>query len=363
MFHKKHFAALVAATLAASATPSFAASLNVGPYMSLKGGFTLPEESQFDFTNNTGKMDYESNFAANGALGWSFEELPVRLEAEMGFRQMEADHWDNTPVSGDQHLYTGMMNAYVDLRDFDGFMPYAGIGLGYAMANLGDVTPVNGTDKVDDTSGSFAFQGIFGLEVPMTDQFGLLAEYRYFNATDFSYRSDANTDVDANYADHSFYVGFRYAFNAPKQSLMPEEPTTKPEPRTTVAPMPAKKQVKAMPPKPKVTMPQTYIVFFDWDKANLTADAQAIVEAAAANAQKGGLSKLVVTGHTDRSGSTAYNKRLSKKRAVSVYRALKAAGLTKAEIAVLAKGESDPLVPTNDGIREPQNRRAVITFK
>jgi outer membrane protein OmpA-like peptidoglycan-associated protein len=30
---------------------------------------------------------------------------------------------------------------------------------------------------------------------------------------------------------------------------------------------------------------------------------------------------------------------------------------------VIGKGESDPLVPTADGVREPQNRRVVIVIQ
>jgi outer membrane protein OmpA-like peptidoglycan-associated protein len=71
---------------------------------------------------------------------------------------------------------------------------------------------------------------------------------------------------------------------------------------------------------------------------------------------------LSLVGHADRSGSTEYNDALSLKRAVSVKSALVQEGIAENSITVSGKGEGEPLVPTADGVREPQNRRVHISL-
>jgi len=116
----------------------------------------------------------------------------------------------------------------------------------------------------------------------------------------------------------------------------------------------------APPPQP---LPLNYLVFFDFNKSDLTADAQKIVKSAADNAAKSQPTKLTVTGHTDTVGSDAYNMRLSRRRAVSVQKELVRDGVPAGEIAIFAKGKKDLLVPTADGVKEPQNRRVQIVFE
>jgi outer membrane protein OmpA-like peptidoglycan-associated protein len=70
--------------------------------------------------------------------------------------------------------------------------------------------------------------------------------------------------------------------------------------------------------------------------------------------------KLV--GHADRSGSDTYNQALSLRRANAVKGALVREGVSESMIAVDGRGESEPMVPTADGVREPQNRRVNISF-
>jgi outer membrane protein OmpA-like peptidoglycan-associated protein len=117
----------------------------------------------------------------------------------------------------------------------------------------------------------------------------------------------------------------------------------------------------AVPPPP-MTTPDRYLVFFDWDKADLTADARKVLAQVAENAKKGKVAKITCVGHTDRSGSEAYNMGLSQRRANNVKAELVRLGLSAKEIATVAKGEANPLVPTKDGVREAQNRRVEIMF-
>jgi iron complex outermembrane receptor protein len=113
----------------------------------------------------------------------------------------------------------------------------------------------------------------------------------------------------------------------------------------------------------KVTTPKSYLVFFDFNKSDLTSQATAIVDQAAANAGPAKVTKLEVTGHTDTVGSDAYNMRLSRRRAESVAAELEKKGIPSSEIEIVAKGKRDLLVPTADGVKEPQNRRVQIVYQ
>jgi outer membrane protein OmpA-like peptidoglycan-associated protein len=54
--------------------------------------------------------------------------------------------------------------------------------------------------------------------------------------------------------------------------------------------------------------------------------------------------------------------RLSRRRAESVAAELVKQGIPSSEIAIFAKGKMDLLVPTADGVKEPQNRRVQIVY-
>ncbi len=105
-----------------------------------------------------------------------------------------------------------------------------------------------------------------------------------------------------------------------------------------------------------------FLVFFDWDSAILTPQALAILQEAATTAKQIGTVRIVATGHADRPGSARYNVGLSQRRADAVRGELVRLGLLGGEIATVAKDETDPLVATPDGVREPQNRRVQIVL-
>lgn len=104
------------------------------------------------------------------------------------------------------------------------------------------------------------------------------------------------------------------------------------------------------------------MVFFDWDKSDITPQAAAILDNAAAAYQQTGQAQVMLAGHADRSGSDQYNVGLSQRRADSVKAYLAGHGIPDGVITTQAFGESKPLVETADGVREPQNRRVEITF-
>jgi outer membrane protein OmpA-like peptidoglycan-associated protein len=108
---------------------------------------------------------------------------------------------------------------------------------------------------------------------------------------------------------------------------------------------------------------RSYLVFFDFDRYNLTEDATRIIGDLFARTRGGSAVQYSITGHADRSGSDAYNLRLSERRASAVRQELQRLGVPGEAVAVDWKGERAPLVPTDDGIKEPQNRRSEIRVR
>lgn len=108
----------------------------------------------------------------------------------------------------------------------------------------------------------------------------------------------------------------------------------------------------------------TFLVFFDWDKSNVSAGAGDVLDAVVKEVKsRGDLNAVVVTGHADTSGPKTYNQKLSIRRAESVRDGLVQRGLPKGLIRVNGKGETQLLVDTPDGVREPGNRRAEINLE
>ncbi len=117
--------------------------------------------------------------------------------------------------------------------------------------------------------------------------------------------------------------------------------------------------VTAPPPAP-ATAP-SYMVFFDWDRSDLSQQALATIQQAADAYKRGGNPRLTSIGHTDTTGPEDYNMALSLRRANAVKNALVRNGVAATDIEVVGKGKHDLLVPTADGVKEPQNRRVEIT--
>ena len=99
------------------------------------------------------------------------------------------------------------------------------------------------------------------------------------------------------------------------------------------------------------------LVFFDFDKAEISKRTREIIEKAAANTKRGSIVRISLVGHADRSGPERYNMGLSVQRATAVKWELMRLGIPESEIAVTGKGENQPMVATRDGVPEPQNRR------
>jgi len=109
---------------------------------------------------------------------------------------------------------------------------------------------------------------------------------------------------------------------------------------------------------------QSFLVFFDWDRAVVSPGADDVLETVAHEIKgRDDIKEIIVGGYTDTSGGEKYNMKLSLKRADAVRHRLVKLGIPENKIRTVAHGENDLLVKTPAGVREPQNRRAQITFE
>jgi len=178
-----------------------------------------------------------------------------------------------------------------------------------------------------------------GLDWEVTPLFHIAVGYRvdWLRGIHSTYIGFVDHGSSSNELIHGPFVRLAYNWGAP--------------PRGVVEPAPS-----------PVSASRSFIVFFDFDRASLTATAVQTIKLAAEQAKAGRATRIDVTGHADRAGADAYNMALSLRRANAVKDQLVREGLGVSQIAVVGRGESQPLVPTADGVREPQNRRVEIVI-
>ncbi|MBV9374577.1 MAG: OmpA family protein, partial [Alphaproteobacteria bacterium] len=192
----------------------------------------------------------------------------------------------------------------------------------------------------NNSSWQFGYQGIAGIRYNLNPNLTLDLDYRYFATTQPTLNiPNTNLRYRTGYHTNNFVASLIYRFAQPPP----------PTPAAVEAPTPA-------PP------PQVFLVFFDWDRADITPAGMDVIRLAANAYRAGGSVRLQVTGYTDLSGSAGYNQRLSVRRANNVANALTNLGVPRSDMAVAGRGENDPRVPTPPGVREPQNRRVEIGF-
>ena len=124
-------------------------------------------------------------------------------------------------------------------------------------------------------------------------------------------------------------------------------------------PVPAMRQFAALQDS---EAPPVFQLRFGFDSYLIDNEGKAAVGRAAALIQESG-DNVIIIGHADRAGPVGYNWTLSLQRATAVQSALVEKGIDPGKIRVRAAGETEPLVATRDGMREPKNRRVEIRFR
>ncbi|MEK9885751.1 MAG: peptidoglycan-associated lipoprotein Pal [Pelagibacteraceae bacterium] len=100
-------------------------------------------------------------------------------------------------------------------------------------------------------------------------------------------------------------------------------------------------------------------VFFEFDSAELTVDAQATLDAQAAWLQQYSDTQITIEGHADERGTREYNLALGDKRAFAVYSYLAQAGVDTNRMDYVSWGKERPEVVGSDENAWSQNRRGV----
>jgi outer membrane protein OmpA-like peptidoglycan-associated protein len=290
-----------------------------------------------------GKITYKPAFAGVGDVGYGFGN---------GFRvQVGGNFYHNGGQNsdGDASTYGVMVNGLYDFPVNFPLVPYLGAGAGYQWQKL-DIHNDSGQD-ISGSSGSVAYDVIAGAayNVPNVPGLAITGEYRFMQLVQtrhYQYSDDFVTArLDAGKTmSHTILIGLRYQLFQPPAAL-PIAPAPYPV-AAPAAPLPAR----------------TFLVFFDWDKADVSARASQIIAEAASDSKTAGVTTLDVSGYTDTSGTADYNQGLSERRAKSVAAALVQDGVPESEIEIHAYGETHLLVATGPGVREPQNRRVEIVL-
>jgi outer membrane protein OmpA-like peptidoglycan-associated protein len=120
---------------------------------------------------------------------------------------------------------------------------------------------------------------------------------------------------------------------------------------------------ESAPPAAPSAAPSSLVFYFDVGSAKVRPKDVALFDQASRLYRDGKPLVMVVTGSTDSVGTAAGNLRLSQQRAGAVLRGLVARGIPTERFQILAKGATEPPVPTAPGSAEPRNRRAELTWR
>jgi outer membrane protein OmpA-like peptidoglycan-associated protein len=376
---KKYFVASAAAAALFAATPTLAQDVQfnwTGVYIGAHGGYgwggdhnafgTVIDNGSVDFAPEVGPYNHSTNGGlVGGQLGFNyqFDNLVIGAEGDFSWAGISGRHIVPED-SADPGSFTAFRSRNRWDGDITGRLGYAwDESLFYAKAGIswGNFNYVEQHDDFPTTNNSAcnpvctaAFSstrsGLLlggGWEFHFAENWTSKFEYNHidYGSARIPYPSTSNSLALQHFrvSDHEnvVKVGINYLFGG-EEAPPPPAPPPPPPPA---------------PPPPPV---KTFIVFFDFDKSNLTAEAQSVVTEAVKAAKSGGFVKVLITGHTDTVGSDSYNQALSVRRAEAVKDDMVSQGMDGSQISIEGKSFHDPLVATGPGVREPQNRRAVI---
>ena len=287
-----------------------------GVYIGVQGGLNWLLNNQ-SYVMDTG-------WALGGKVGYDFVGPRVELEGMYHYNTGSAVVIFPTGyanVSGRMEQLSVMANVLYDFFPGATVTPYIGGGAGVAFVDAN----IQGC-KMCLTM--FAYQAILGVGFNATPAMRIGLEGRYYGTTNPG--AYFNQNIMA-------LLSLSYKFGQP--------------------------EVAAPPPSAPPVAPPSFMVFFDWDRSNLSQQALNTIKQAAGAFKSKGNARITATGHTDTSGPEAYNMALSLRRANAVKDALVREGVPAQAIAVIGRGEQGLLVQTGDGVREPQNRRVEIVIQ
>ena len=365
----------IAMVLASTAIATPALARNDAWYIGAEGGAMIVEKLSVDIGTLTaaGAAKQDKGYDVDGVIGYDFGAF--RLEAEVGYKASRLDIWTNstttpygTPVksaaagtykgaTGTTSALSFMINGLLDFGDDDGLNGYIGGGAGVARVKLSNysIDPAGGF--LNDSDTGFAYQAIAGVRAPITSHIDVGLKYRFFNADKIDIIDASGRNNHTRFRSHSLLGSLIYNFGEPAAPPPPPPPPAPPPP-----PPPPAEPAAPPPPPPAVCTPGPYLVFFEFDKSDITPEAASILDNAATAYGDCGSAQVEIRGYTDTSGSPKYNMGLSQRRSDSVSAYMQSKGISSGVITTKAFGETNLRVQTADGVRELQNRRVEITY-
>ena len=288
--------------------------------------------------------------AAEVGYNWG---MNIRTEIEGMFAENSVRRVRSIGGSGRTDIAAGFVNAFYDfdLTQFNialPIVPYIGAGVGAEYWGQQSTFPegVAGAVPVSGNGFAFAYQAIGGIAYNVDDNWAVTADFRYIDTPAAEFGNNRPRFVTNDLTTEQVLLGVRYTFAAPQP----------------VAPPPPPQAPYKAPPAKTATVPaqSQYLVFFDFNRYNLTTDAARIVDNAAAAAKSNsGVTRIDVTGHTDTVGSDAYNMRLSRRRADTVKAELVRQGVSAKENCGVRQGQARSARPDRrqrQGASEPSRR-------
>lgn len=109
--------------------------------------------------------------------------------------------------------------------------------------------------------------------------------------------------------------------------------------------------------------PEHFLIYFKTGKSNLLPETAEVLAKIKATAEARKSCDLSVIGHADRVRDNDFNEILSMVRAENVANALKELGITGQCLDIRYYGENHPVIPTEDEIDEPRNRRVEVQIR
>jgi outer membrane protein OmpA-like peptidoglycan-associated protein len=332
-----------AASLLVAGTASADYTSPTGWYMSLGAGANWLQDGDMQTYDDGSANTYEEfqfndGYIVSGAIGYDFGRN-WRVEFEVAYRDNDVDAFcyqtgDCSTTSAQVWELSQMFNVLYDIPLGGNWEASVGAGIGGNLVALKNWTSLEMDDYV------LAGQLLAEVGYRLSDRWQAYAGYRYMMNDDPSMHdlTDPLVVTEFEKTEHSLLVGLR--FDLQRDGAMPDRPR-----------------------QPDTSAPKQFIVFFGFNKSNLTAEAARVVTEAAAAAKKYGSASISVVGHTDTVGSNDYNMRLSMRRSQAVKDGLIANGIGADMITTGGRGEAELMVQTGDSVKEPQNRRATIDLK
>lgn len=319
-------------------------------------------------------MNTDSDLDANnggGAFIKLGKELSEKWDIQAGLGYNRAGEDTNIPGAGGRYKQTTLGIDALYMFSRDKFRPFLLAGIGAARNNV----DYNGIPTLEDRSKTSWLANVgLGAQYLFNDSFGLQADLRHQWSRSNAKAPGTSFDADGTIGNTLLSLGGIFRFGAPAAAPLPAaEPI--PEPVAAAEPAPAPAPEPAPAPAAEPCKPQFETVtisaekLFGFDKSKLQDGSKPILDEAAAKLKANpDLGLVLVTGHTDRIGSEAYNQKLSERRAKQVKEYLVSQGVDASRLQAVGKGESEPVVAC-DGVKGRKklieclqpNRRVVIS--